>query len=165
MEVENSLLECGHFYVLSRFFVFWWDIAGLPNTQLIIPLIIHNVGDYSDKNIQFPQCTHPGTTPLSLPYSFSPTHLTYLTLIPRKTANDFFCRSNNLKSIFLPRSRKFPILEEIPEIQFVQPLLDRVDIIGHSCWSSKLNLFARKIDVMISFRGVKLWSAVPFSQK
>lgn len=63
VQVENSLLECGHFYVLSRFFVFWWDIAGLPNTQLIIPLIIHNVGDYSDKNIQFPQCTHPGTHP------------------------------------------------------------------------------------------------------
>lgn len=60
--VENSLPECGHFYVLSRFFVFWWDIAGLPNTQLIIPLIIHNVGDYSDKNIQFPQWTHPITT-------------------------------------------------------------------------------------------------------
>ena len=27
---------------LSRSIVFWWDIAGLPNTRLIIPLIIHS---------------------------------------------------------------------------------------------------------------------------
>lgn len=44
--------------VLSAFFVFWWDIAGLPNTQLIIPLIIHNVWYYSDESKQFPQCPH-----------------------------------------------------------------------------------------------------------
>lgn len=40
--------------VLSMLFVFWWDIAGLPNTQLIIPLIIHNVEDYSDENKSIP---------------------------------------------------------------------------------------------------------------
>lgn len=76
VQVENSSPGHGHFYVLSRLFVFWWDIAGLPNTQLIIPLIIHNVGDYSDKNIQFPQCAHP-SSPLFLSLAPSP-HLTYL---------------------------------------------------------------------------------------
>lgn len=40
-------------------FVFWWDIAGLSNTQLIIPLIIHNVGNYSDKNKSIPTACSP----------------------------------------------------------------------------------------------------------
>lgn len=60
VRVENSLRARSHFYDSSSLFVFWWDIAGLPNTQLIIPLIIHNVGDYFEENIRFPQCARHG---------------------------------------------------------------------------------------------------------
>lgn len=52
-KVENSWPTSDHFYVLSMLFVFWWNITGLPNTQLIILLIIHNVEHYSAENKQF----------------------------------------------------------------------------------------------------------------
>lgn len=71
-QVENSRLADGHLYVLSMFFVFWWDIADLPNTQLIISLIIHNVGDYSDENNQFPQCAR--SPPRPFPQRSAPVH-------------------------------------------------------------------------------------------
>lgn len=52
-------------------FVFWWDIAGLPNTQLIIPLIIHNVENYSDENKSIPTtCSRIFLSLLSLTFFF-----------------------------------------------------------------------------------------------